>query len=305
MRLPRLVVVGVAGLAVVAGITPAATAAVRPTALQVTAGPIRQQVTGKPGGSVPVRFHVYDIGTKAVLITASVTAFAESRDGSMHPANPLPGEAHWLRLPKAAVTLQPGQNAVITGHVVLPRYPLPGDADLAAAFRITLLTAATAGAHKGKGTAAAETIPVAISELIVHVPGKAIRRLNYLLTSGGLSWGGPVTLTATVAEHGTDYALLNGQRIRGGGASIPLPGVLLLAGSTRTMSTSWQPPAFCMPCRLSYGTASADVWSLPGLDLLGGLLVLLALAGIGLYLRRNRRRASARRHGRGKPLATP
>jgi hypothetical protein len=297
----RIVAVCVAALALAGITTVPASAAARPLASPVDFAvlPGRQLVHGIDGKRVPVVFYVEDAGTAPLTVTLSTEGFGEQRMGGMAPI-PVPSyERGWLTLPVRTLHLQPKISTRATAYLTLPRRASPGEANLG-----VLATAVIREPGRRKGTTV-RVIARALGEILVTVPGKASRHLAYSLAGGGFSLGGAVALTATVTEHGTDYAVLNGQRIRGGGASIPLPGVLLLAGSTRAMSTSWQPPAFCMPCRLSYGTASADVWSLPGLDLLGGLLILLALAGIGLYLRRNRRRASARRHGRGKPLATP
>lgn len=54
---------------------------------------------------------------------------------------------------------------------------------------------------------------------------------------------------------------------------------------------------------MGFGTASADVWALPRLPLLGFLLLTGAGTGLALFFRRNRARAAARRHG--KPFYVP
>ncbi len=88
------------------------------------------------------------------------------------------------------------------------------------------------------------------------------------------------------------YAFADGHRVN-------MPSMLLLAGSSRTLSTVWQSPSVGID-HVTWEGQSATVIVLPG-KLLLLLLGLLMLTGGGFMWRRSVRRHASARHSR-KPV---
>lgn len=284
---PRLALIGFGVAAVVVASGGSALGATaqhhpkpRPTAFAVA--PTRSEV--KPGsGALIVR--VQNTGTKRVLMSGTMARLIQHRDGSFTTA-PAGKEsaAQWLTIKPSVFTVKPGHTRQVRILMRLPKSATgTGQHYLAAVFRPV-----TSGATKKTG---ATVSPGIASEIILDTRGPSVHKTAFDLQAPHWSTGGPIRLTATIKNSGNAYGLFNGLSAKAGGTTVPFPGVLVLGGSTRTVSALWaSPPLFCVPCHVTLAGATATVWRAPLLPLLGVVLILIALVLLIVWRGRAHRR---------------
>jgi predicted DNA-binding transcriptional regulator AlpA len=80
------------------------------------------------------------------------------------------------------------------------------------------------------------------------------------LSAPGFSTEKAIPVTLTVADKGNTYAVENNLPASNG---LRHPGMLILAGATRTVVEDWtSPPLICLPRQITLGSASASAWIL-------------------------------------------
>jgi hypothetical protein len=262
----------------------------------IEVSPTRVEIHLNSHGTATQVFEVEDPGTKATLVTIGAEAFHQKNvTGQLAVDTPdLPGSVtglSWVTATPSVLHLQPGKVVKVTVRVAEPRGASPGQRYVAIMFIANAL-------HKVKSQVA--TRAAVAGELLIDTPGELRSTASYGLHLPSISWGGPVTMTATVRATGNDYVYLHGSRATEGGKAIKLPDAVTLAGSERTLTASFT-PGYGID-HVHWNGQSATIIVLPGtiLLILGGLILLSG--GALLYLRSLRRHSSSRRHSR-RPLA--
>jgi hypothetical protein len=148
--------------------------------------------------------------------------------------------------------------------------------------------------HHSKGQVATR-ISVA-GELLIDTPGALRDTASYGLSLPSISWGGPVTLTATVKAAGNTYVFVHNEHASAGSQQIKLPSAVALAGSQRTITTSFRPGLGID--QVTWQGKAATIIVIPGQLLLMLLGLLLLGTGGTLWRRSLRRHAKARKHSR-------
>ena len=129
-----------------------------------------------------------------------------------------------------------------------------------------------------------------------RTPGVLRDTAGFSLHLPSFSWGGPVTLSATVKATGNTYVFLHNSRASEGGQKIKLPDAVTLAGSERTLTASFSPGIGID--HVTWNGQTATIIVLPGKLLLLLLGLVLFTGGGMFYLRSRRSHASSRRHSR-------
>lgn len=228
---------------------------------------------------------VQNRGTKPLAMTADVEQASESSSGTWRFAKPdAASGADWIRVTPGHFRLAQGQVRHIAVRITVPRAARgSGQRYLGVVIRPVI-------SFRGLHSTGVVTSAGIASEIILDVPGKVIHATRFEISAPGFSGWGPVPVTASIYNQGTAYDLLNGLQARAGSDAIRFPGLLVIGGSSRSVSATWaSAPMFCLPCHITMAGASATVWRLPLLPL-AGLVVLVSGFGTGLVVWRRRRR---------------
>ena len=286
-----LVTGGVAVLVAGAGATAPALAAVQGSHVVRAVSPVHFGVAPTrfvmTGSAVPSsrRIEITNAGRAPLTLTAQVGQFRQRADGGMTTYPPPPGSgAGWLHIVPSSLTLAPGATRYATVTVKVPRAHAGGQRYLSIVWRET---------PRGIGSKEGAVVSVGLaSELILNVQGRVIRHTRLSLTAPRLSFGGAVPISLAIDNTRSNvYTLQNGLR---GTYGVTFPGALVLGGSRRVETVSAALPSLCLPCKVTMRNTSAGVWRIPALQVVGGVLVVLAAIGVLLLWRRSIRRAEQR-----------
>ncbi|MFJ2029174.1 hypothetical protein [Streptosporangium sp. NPDC087985] len=220
-------------------------------------------------GRLPV-----DVEVRRVGFTASLDGTLLFQDGAPYSA------AGWVTVTPARFRLAAGTTKPVSVRINAPSDPEPGDHQLALVF----LVAAVAGdgnirVNRGIGTPVYITVPGPIDDSAEVTDLRAPR----------FALSGPLTFTATVHDTGTVHRDFRGNdrlRLQVNGESVPFPDFTVGRGSTREITTTFDPTLWCL-CRATVSvpgpdgtstTATATVIVFPlhwlaGVVMAGGLLL--------------------------------
>lgn len=137
---------------------------------------------------------------------------------------------------------------------------------------------------------------------LIDTPGTLRDTASYSLSAPSISWGGPVTLAATVKATGNTYVYVHNASALAGGQKVRLPNVVALAGSTRTITSVWEHPGSGID-HITWQGQTKTIIVVP-------LQLILLVVGVGaisggllLWRRSMKRHARSRRHARGPVTA--
>lgn len=272
---------------------PAAAAGTPPSAFSLTVTPTRLVVgADHVGEAQPIR--VKNGGPTALTVTVQKRSFTARPDGTLAYEDEAPySAAEWLSLDVTSFVLAPGASQIVTATIAVPASPEPGDHQAALVFLVPSgETADNVRINRGIGVPAFITVAGPVDDSVslgeLHADGFAI--------------GGPVTIAAEVRSTGTVHRDFRGTtplKIHSAGTATSFPDFTVLRGATREITTTWDPPLFCI-CHPSVRIVGADgtaqvrtirviVVPLPLLaGMFGGLLVLM----VGVRLSRRGYRAN-------------
>lgn len=280
--LTRAVLAVLAGvISVGTGHAPAVSFAVSPTRIEVTAS----------GPAVTRVFRVENTGRQPLTITGTVRQGHQLASGASVFTAPGPDSgAGWLTIQPDTFRLGHDQIQPVRVTIRVPANHAPGQ------HYLGILFSAPPAAPASHQTGATVSVGVD-AEIILQTSGTAVHKVALTLSAPAFSWGGSIPLRLTLTNNGNVYALDNHLAATSGNSQIPFPGVLTLAGSMRVVGTSWtSPPAWCMPCTIHLGNASARVWRISLLPT-GGVLLIILGASVALLLRRKGTGTRARPRG--------
>lgn len=237
---------------------------------------------------------VVNRGEDPMSVTVEKENFTGGLDGSLQFQKNSPFSASdWVTVAPASFTVNPGSTQVVTATVKMPSGPEPGDHQVAIVFLVPAgRTPGNIKINRGVGAPVYITVPGPTSQTT----------LLRDFTAPGFVMSGPVTITATVQDVGTvhrDFRSKTGLTIHTAGSTAVFPDFTVLRGSTRDISTTWDPPLICV-CHPSVSFTNADgsiqsatvrVIVFP-LYQLGIVLVVLALVVLGALWWRRRYRAN-------------
>jgi len=244
-----------------------------------------QQIRLSNGGSVPVSIRVQKRN------------FSGATNGTLTFQDNAPySAASWVTASPMAFTVQPGATQVVTASITVPQAPETGDHQVALVFLVPAgATTANVKINRGIGMPMYITVPGPIDDSAM--PSN--------LTAPGFATGGPIHLGVTVKNVGTVHRDFRGPyrlHATAAGAATSFPDFTVMRGSTRTISTTWNPPLMCI-CHPNVTITDADgtkhtvsvrVIVLP-LPLLGAVLGGLAVLVLMIYVLRRRYRATVLR----------
>lgn len=258
-----------------------------PTKFALTISPTRL-VIGQNEAAAPHRILVVNRGEAAVPVTVQKRDFVGSPDGTLSFQKVAPYSAStWVDVEPTTFLLAPGTSQAVTATVRVPAQPEPGDHQLALVFLVPAgQTSANVKINRGVATPVYITVagPTDNSAAVSDLAGP------------GFASGGPVTLTAKMHDTGTVHRDFRGATaLQVGSSTSSFPDFTVLRGSTRDISTTWDPPLMCI-CHPSVSVTDADgtvhtstirviVFPLPQALILLGALLLLALAFVLLRRR--------------------
>jgi hypothetical protein len=287
-----LTIAGGAAVATGAGVASAATAA---GGGSLSVSPTRSELHVVPGHTVTERVTIVDNSAYRMLMGYQVRPFGSMPNGAIAPVNsglpPSVNGTGWVTVSPASFTLAPHGSRVVTVRITAPERVGPGQKYVGVLFTATSLTSSTGG----KASAVVGFQAGVANELILDDPGVATHHTVFGLHAPAISWGGPITVTATVQNKGNSYALLNRQSATAGSSKILLPSALVLAGGSRTLTGVQASPPFIGIETVTYHGQSATVWILPGKTILITLGILAIVLAYVLFVRSHTRK---RRHGR-------
>jgi len=267
-----------------------------PSAFSLSISPTRL-VVGPADVAVTQQIQVVNGGNVPVPVTVSKRNFSGGSDGTLvfHEAAPY-SASDWVTVGPASFELAPGATQVVTAAISVPSSPEPGDHQVALLFLVPAgKTNANIKINRGIATPVYITVAGPISDSAslsgLHAKGFAI--------------GGPVTITAKVHDTGTVHRDFRGAtplKISAAGSAAAFPDFTVMRGSTRDISTTWNPPMICI-CHPRVSIVNADgksqtmtiqviVVPLPAIGIIAGGLVMLM---IGLWLARRQYRSSVRK----------
>jgi hypothetical protein len=290
-----------AALGTLAVIGTAAPALAEPANIGVTIGPTRIEVNVRPGQKTVETFTVA-AQSSALEVTSEVVPLTQNSRGQMTISHSkLPASVigtSRVTVNPAMYRLKPNASHAFKVTIDPPAHVQPGQRALAVIFTGSAVgnkaRASKKGGKLGDGVDVAASVG---GEMILNVPGRTVEHTVFGLSLPWISFGGPISLTATVANPGNTLALINKPYAYGSGHRINLPSMLLLAGASRTLQTEWTSAG------LGYDTVSwegqtALVIVIP----LNLILVILGIAAVGtggfIWRRSLKRHAKARKHGR-------
>jgi hypothetical protein len=304
----KITIAALAALAIIGTAAPALASSATPSApasnAGITVGPTRVELNVRPGRKTTQIFTVA-AQQVALRVTSEVVALTQNSKGQLTIAHPnLPGSVtgmSWAHVsPAAGYRLPPETNHQFKVTIDPPaQLTDPGAqrylAVIFTGFAVGNKAKASKGGKIGSGVAIAGSID---AEMFLNTPGKTVRDTVFGLHVPWISFGGPISITASVADKGNTLALLNDQRISAAGSKVNLPSMLMLSGGSRTVVTVWQHPSYGID-HVSWQGKSGTVIVIPGTVLWIFIGLILMVLGAMLYLRSLRRRANQRRHGGG------
>jgi hypothetical protein len=239
---------------------------------------------------------VVNRGEATIHVNVLKQSFTGARDGSMSFSSRAPySAANWVHVAPASFELAPGRSQNVVVSIVVPPNPDLGDHQLAIVFLVPAGTS-TSNIRINRGVA---------TPVYITVPGITNDTAQVSnLAAPAFSAGGPVRVTAQIHDSGTvhrDFRGTTALAIRGT-ASTTFPDFTVVRGSTREISSLWNPPVFCV-CQLSVAITNANgvstsktvqVIVFPVLAASIILGVLIALAFLILFNKRRLRRREAR-----------
>jgi hypothetical protein len=254
------------------------------------------------GGGVSLgSIDVSMVGEQAQLFRVDVQDLEQTPSGGfiVKPQSSAPFSASsWITTDPTKFSGAANRTLPIEYAIRVPRNAAPGD-------HVAAITIKRLPPPGHSQVAAIEAIAVRIT---IRVPGTIHQAVQISqLAVPTLAGGGPVTLATTVRNTGNVRLDFNGAN-RGGltvlggshtaAASLPFIG-LLYPDQVRSFRLAWQdPPTFGHPearvtVRLASGTQkrSARFWVLPWRQ--AAALLLVALAGVVVFVQRDRRRRAA------------
>lgn len=293
----------IGALAVIATAAPALASSSSPSVpasnAGITVGPTRVELNVRPGHKTT---QIFTVGAQqvALRISSEVVALTQNAKGKITIAHTkLPGSVtgtSWVHVSPAGYRLKPNANHPFRVTIDPPANVQPGQRYLAVVFTgfaVGNKATASKSGKVGSGLAVAASVG---GEMILNTPGKTVRDTVFGLHVPWISFGGPVSVTASVANKGNTLALLNDQKISAAGSKVNLPSMLMLSGTSRTVVTVWQHPGYGID-HVSWQGKSGTVIVIPGTVLWIFIGLILVVLGAMLYLRSLRRRANQRRHG--------
>jgi hypothetical protein len=220
-------------------------------AFSLTVSPTRLEVSAADTGK-PQQLQVTNNGTSTVAVTVQGRDFSGSTDGAMdfQPNAPY-SAANWVTLSPSTLQLTPGATTTVTATVRVPSNPEPGDHQVAIVLLVPAgQTKANIKINRGIAVPAYITVagPVSDSAMVtkLHAPS--------------FSDGGPVSITAVVHDTGTvhrDFSGANLLMARASGKSVAFPDFTVMRGSTRDVTTAWNPPLMCI-CHATVSITNAN-----------------------------------------------
>jgi hypothetical protein len=259
-----------------------------PTEFSLTVSPTRLVVGQADVGTVQ-KVLVVNRGQSPVSVTVQKRNFTGGADGTLAFQEKAPYSAsNWVRVNPTSFTVAPGATQVVTAAITVPAGPEPGDHQVALVFLVPAgKTAANIKINRGIGTPVYITVPGPIDDSAslsnLRAPWFAI--------------GGPVAITATMRNTGTVHRDFRGPaplKVSGAGNAAPFPDFTVMRGSTRDVSTTWDPPLICIcsPTVSFVGAAGTVqsssvrviVFPLPLLGIISGAL--LVVAAVSRLMRR-------------------
>lgn len=196
----------------------------------------------------------------------------------------------WVKATPDKLRLAPGEIRKVTVSIIEPKSATPGQRYVAAEFMAK-------PTKRAKGQVATR-IAVA-GELLIDTPGALKETASYSLHLPSISWGGPVTLAATVRATGNTYVFVHNEHATEGALAIRLPNALTLAGTQRTISASFTPGWGYHT--VTWEGQTAHVLVVPLVPILALLAIIGGLGVILFAMKKQKRRARSRRHSR-KPV---
>jgi hypothetical protein len=294
LKLIAKLAAGVASAAILTGAATSASASVTGNyhGAGIEISPTRIEIHLNAKRTATQVFTIENPGSNAAVVAVGVAAFHQVASGKLSLSAPdLPGSVtglSWVHASASSMKLQPGQVRKVVVRITEPASASPGQRYVAVLF-----TSSPVGHVEGQ---VATRISVA-GELLIDTPGALRNTASYSLSAPSISWGGPVTLGATVKATGNTYVYVHNASALAGGQKVRLPDVVALAGSTRTVTTVWEHPGIGID-HVSWQGETKTIIVLPGQILLI-LLGLIMLTSGGLIWRRSlRRHARSRKHSR-------
>jgi len=237
---------------------------------------------------------VVNRGTHPVSVTVSKRNFTGGMDGSLaFQAQAAYSASDWVTVTPTAFTIAPGASQSVSAVVTVPPQPEPGDHQVALVFMVPAgKTTANIRINRGVATPVYITVPGPTDNSVVATALKA---------PGFMMWG-TTDVTATLRSTGTVHRDFRGTSpllLTSAGASTTFPDFTVIRGATREVTTTWDPPLFCL-CHPTVSVLNAAgvvssvdvlVVVLPLHLLALGVVMLIVLL---LALRIRRRRAAGR-----------
>ncbi len=264
-----------------------------PPAFSLTISPTRL-VLGPADTGTTQKIQVINNGQAPAAVTVQKRNFSGGPDGTLVFQEAAPYSASdWVTVTPATFDVAPGATQIVTATIAVPASPEPGDHQVALVFLVPAgQTSANIKINRGIAT------PVYITVAGLTSNSATLSDLK----ANGFAIGGPVTITAKVHDTGTVHRDFRGDaplRISGAGSAAAFPDFTVMRGSTRDISTTWNPPLFCI-CHPKVSVVNADgtaqsmtlqviVVPLPLMGTLAGAVVML---GIAFWLSRRGYRAS-------------
>jgi hypothetical protein len=216
--------------------------AVSPTRLSIAPADIGKSHT----------FEVINRGQSTLAVTVQKRNFVGGVDGTLvFQKNAKYSASDWVTIHPARFELAPGTEQVVTATVTMPAAPEPGDHEVALVFLVPAApTSANIKINRGIGTPVYIAVPGATDNTV------SVRKL----AAPGFVTGGRVAVTATLHNTGNvhrDFRAPDALAIHAPGSAAAFPDFTVIRGSTRVISTSWNPPLACI-CHVRVTVQNAD-----------------------------------------------
>jgi hypothetical protein len=267
--------------------------ATAPPDFSLTISPTRLVLGPADTGTVQ-KIQVINNGQAPAAVTVEKRNFSGGADGTLVFQEAAPYSASdWVTISPSSFNVAPGATQIVTAAVSVPATPEPGDHQVALVFLVPAgQTTANIKINRGIATPVYITVagPTSNSATLSNLKAK------------GFAIGGPVTITAKVHDTGTVHRDFRGDsplKISGAGSAAAFPDFTVMRGSTRDISTTFDPPLFCI-ChpKVSFVNADGKAQSMTvqvivvPLPLMGTLAGAVMLLGIAFWLSRRGYRAS-------------
>jgi hypothetical protein len=255
-------------------------------------GRLNEWVTATNTGRTPLDVHV------------ELRGFRQLPSGTvLFGSDGVTGSSTWVSAKPNVFSLRPGAHRRVRVKVRVPAGAEPGDHQVGLLFLVPALQArANLLINRAIGV-----------QMLVQAPGPVIRHLALTdFAAPMFSTGGAIPLTLGIRNSGTVHRdfLPPSDRIvaHAGQQRVGFPGVTVLAGSSRILSTTWSDPPWLCRCQLvvaipdGHGGISVlhtTVWVFPFYQALGLVLLLLGLFLLARWRRRRTKAALAAAHQAG------